>query len=146
MYNFNSSFDFKQYKLFYSKEILDYSYPNKNYESIAKFTFETILSNLKNKQKNLYYKIYNQSDEVIFINAHGKNIENNWVFFEDSSNKYTKVEEYISNLRKDYSYNIPIITYICNPNGIKINSKNTIYPLSNVHSMNLGNDIWKINK
>ena len=47
MLEFNSYFDSKKYKLLYSKEILDFSYPNTDYNSIAKFTFETIISNIK---------------------------------------------------------------------------------------------------
>ncbi|MCA9495479.1 MAG: hypothetical protein KC589_00935 [Nanoarchaeota archaeon] len=116
----------------FSQEILDFSYPNTNYFSIATQTFLYSISDIKKKAPNKLKKLLEKTkNSIYFICAHSQNTgENKWFFFDAQFNK-TKfnLETHLLQRHQELDFESSIIN-ICNSNQILLNP----LPFSSLYS------------
>lgn len=119
----------------FAQEILDLSYPNQNYNLIADYTFEHLISDLKNKAPNKLDNLLKQTKKSIyFLCAHSKNTkENKWIFFDkkyDSSK--LDLEKHIIQRHIKLNFDSSIIN-VCNSNKILLRN----LPFTSLYSEHL---------
>ncbi len=118
MFEIKEYFNDRFYRVLISNEIINFSYPNKNYSQIAKSTFESHMNQIKLKRNLQLELLLENSKNTLFINAHAGEKNGSWVIYEDIFN-YFEINNFLEEKIKKYDSDSCIL-YCCNFNNFKI--------------------------
>lgn len=81
-------------------------------------------------------------DGAIVVFGHGGTIDGEWVIRQErvilldgrpfTVNSPLRIKTLVSDLRKSYPAEVPIVLIVCNPQGLRLNDKGVYYALKNV--------------